>query len=76
MADETPEKISRNEKLVNLREELSFRQLGKIFNISGARAKQIYDKEIKKRKGLDKGAGSRDNGVKGSDSKKGRARRK
>jgi len=54
MAEETPEKTNRNEKLVELRKSLSFRHLGKIFNISGARAKQIYDKEIKKRKGLDK----------------------
>ena len=48
MAKETPTKINRNKKLVELKKDLSFRQLGKLFEISGARAKQIYDKEVKK----------------------------
>jgi len=57
MAKETPPKKERNKKLVEFRKQgTSFRTLGLIFHITKQRAKQVYDKEMKKRKGLDKGA--------------------
>jgi DNA-directed RNA polymerase specialized sigma subunit len=51
----TPKKEDRNKKILELRSEMSFRQLGRVFHISGTRVKQIYDKELaKSRKGLDR----------------------
>jgi len=49
MAKGTPTKEDRNKKLVELKEKLSFRKLAKVFGISAARAKQIYDREVAKK---------------------------
>lgn len=49
----------RNKKLVKLKEELSFTQLAKLFDISEARAKEIYYREIKKKNSLSTDENSR-----------------
>ena len=48
MAKGTQPKINRNQKLVELKAKMTFKNLAKMFNISEARAKQIYYREIKK----------------------------
>lgn len=57
MAKATPPKTKRNKRLVELKKSMSFRSLGRVFHISGARAKAIYDKEIRKGKGVDRASG-------------------
>lgn len=50
MAKATPTKTERNKKLVELKAKMTFKNLAKMFNLSEARAKQIYYREIKKPK--------------------------
>ena len=48
MAQGTKAKTKRNKKLVELKAKMTFKNLAKMFNISEARAKEIYYREIKK----------------------------
>lgn len=50
MGLEPKELRKRNAKLVKLKQELSFSELANLFDISEARAKEIYYREIKKSK--------------------------
>lgn len=52
MAKGTPTKIKRNKQLLKFRKAgMSFRKIGRVFGISATRAKQLYDREMGKRKG-------------------------
>lgn len=50
MAQGTPAKDKRNQKLVELKKTLSFSKVAAVFRISTTRAKQIYYREIKKKR--------------------------
>ncbi len=50
MAKGSKLKISRNEKLVEMKAKMTFKNLAKVFNLSEARTKEIYYREIKKNK--------------------------
>lgn len=47
MAKGTKPKSSRNQKLVEMKAKMTFKNLAKMFNISETRAKQIYYREVK-----------------------------
>lgn len=43
-------KVSRNKKLVEMKKKTTFKNLAKIFNLSEARTKEIYYREIRREK--------------------------
>lgn len=50
MAIGSQAKVSRNKKLVELKSKMTFKNLAKMLNLSEARTKEIYYREIKKGK--------------------------
>lgn len=49
MAKSTPEKKERNERIVELKKTMTFANLARMMNISEARAKELYYRELKRR---------------------------